>query len=201
MSMAVTLKYGSLIVASRFLTGLVTCFDDARHDLGLRLLRSRSVRAGRHADQFGEARAERAERRAADGEAHVGDAQVAATQQRHRPLDAPRHQIAVRRLAVGQLELAAEVTRRHVARRGRAPRRRAAARTPGPSGPGRAAATRDLRDLPPLNYHAFRRRRTPRLCAVPTWQTLAPRRRGPYTCRREKRCRSTRSDSRARCPS
>jgi hypothetical protein len=36
------------------------------------------------------------------------------TQQRHRPLDTPRHQIAVRRLAVGKQELAAEMPSRHV---------------------------------------------------------------------------------------
>ena len=72
------------------------------------------VGAGRHADQLGEARAERAQRRAADREADLGDAEVAAPQQRHRPLDAPRHQVAVRRLAVGEPELAAEVPGRHV---------------------------------------------------------------------------------------
>ena len=72
------------------------------------------VDAGRHPDQLGEAGAEGAERRAADLEADVGDAEVAATQQRHRALDAPRHQVGVRRLAVGEPELAAEVPGRHV---------------------------------------------------------------------------------------
>jgi len=43
----------------------------------------------------------------------LGDAQVTATQQRHRALDAPRHQVGVRRLAVGDLELAAEVSGGH----------------------------------------------------------------------------------------
>ena len=66
------------------------------------------------ADQLGEASAEGAQRRAADREADLGDAEVAATQQRHGPLDAPRHQVAVRRLAVGEPELAAEVPGRHV---------------------------------------------------------------------------------------
>jgi len=39
---------------------------------------------------------------------------VTTTQQRHRALDAPHHQIAVRRLAVRAPELAAEVPGRHV---------------------------------------------------------------------------------------
>ena len=72
------------------------------------------VDAGWHADQFGEASAEGAQRRAADRETDLGDAEVATTQQRHRALDAPRHQVAVRRLAVGDPELAAEVPGRHV---------------------------------------------------------------------------------------
>jgi hypothetical protein len=54
------------------------------------------------------------ERRAADLEADLGDAEIAPTQQRHRALDAPRHQVAVRRLPVGAAELAAEVPGRHV---------------------------------------------------------------------------------------
>src|SRR5664280_1215497 len=68
----------------------------------------------RHTDQFGEASAEGAQRRAADREADLGDAEVATTQQRHRALDAPRHQIGVRLLAVGEPELAAEVPGRDV---------------------------------------------------------------------------------------
>src|SRR5450755_567642 len=72
------------------------------------------VGAGRHADQFGEASAEGAQRRAANRETDLGDAEVATTQQRHRALDPPRHQVAVRRLAVGEPELAAEVPGRHV---------------------------------------------------------------------------------------
>src|SRR3954447_9196587 len=64
------------------------------------------VGAGRHADQVAEATAEGAQRRAADREADLGDAEVTTTQQSHRALDAPRHQVAVRRLAVGEPELA-----------------------------------------------------------------------------------------------
>ena len=86
----------------------------ARRHARRRARRLLPVDAGRHADQLGEAGAERAQRRAADLEADLGDAEVAATQQRHRPLDAPRHEVAVRRLAVGQPELAAEVPGRHV---------------------------------------------------------------------------------------
>ena len=72
------------------------------------------IGAGRHADQLGEAGAERTQRGAADRETDLGDAEVATTQQRHRPLDAPRHQVAVRRLAIGEPELAAEMPGRHV---------------------------------------------------------------------------------------
>src|SRR5918998_1081024 len=72
-------------------------------DGGARLLLA--VDARRHADEFGEAGAEGAERGAADLEADFGDAEVAATQQRHGALDAPRHEVAVRRLAVGPAEL------------------------------------------------------------------------------------------------
>src|SRR5271155_4812113 len=72
------------------------------------------VGARRHADQFGEASAEGAQRRVADCDTDLGDAEVATTQQRHRALDAPRHQIAVRRIAVCEPELAAEVPGRHV---------------------------------------------------------------------------------------
>src|SRR5258708_39197095 len=72
------------------------------------------VRAGRHTDQFGESSAEGAQRRAADRETGLGDAEVATTQQRHRALDAARHQVAVWRLTVGDPEFAAEVPSRHV---------------------------------------------------------------------------------------
>jgi hypothetical protein len=86
----------------------------ARRHPAVACARIAPVGAGRHTDQLGEAGAEGAERRAADREADLGDAEVAAAQQRHRALDAPRHQVAVRRLAVGEAELAAEVPGRHV---------------------------------------------------------------------------------------
>jgi hypothetical protein len=74
-----------------------------------------AVAVGRRrlADQLGEAGAERAERRTADGQAHVGDGEVAAAQQCLRPLDAPRHQVRVRRLAVRLTELPGEVRGGH----------------------------------------------------------------------------------------
>ena len=71
------------------------------------------VGRGGLADQLGEACAERAERRTADGQAHLGDGQVAAAQQRLRPLDAPRHQVGVRRLAVRVAELPGKVRGGH----------------------------------------------------------------------------------------
>src|ERR1700761_7583127 len=83
---------------------------------GARLLAA--VPARRHPDQFGEAGAEGAERGAADLEADLGDAEVAAPQQRHRPLDPARHQVAVGGLAEGLAELAAEVAGRHMRPRG-----------------------------------------------------------------------------------
>jgi len=76
---------GSGADASRFLIGLVTCF--ATHD---------GIPAGPRAAWL------------------PIDAEVATTQRRHRALDAPRHQIGVRRLAVGEPELAPEVPGRHV---------------------------------------------------------------------------------------
>ena len=66
-----------------------------------------SVGAGRHPDQLDESGAESAERGAADLEADLGDTEVANAQQRHRPLDATCHQVAVRRLPVGEPELPA----------------------------------------------------------------------------------------------
>ena len=72
------------------------------------------VGAGRHADQLGETGAEGAQRRAAHRETNLGDTEVATAQQRHRALDAPRHQVPVRRLAVGAPELPAEVPSGHV---------------------------------------------------------------------------------------
>src|SRR6266540_5142190 len=71
-------------------------FRDARRHPRRRARRLAPVGAWRHTDQFGEASAEGAQRRAADLETDLGDAEVAATQQRHRTLDAPRHLLAVR---------------------------------------------------------------------------------------------------------
>src|SRR5882724_3922565 len=84
-------------------------FLDTRRDPRSRARRVAPVNARRHADQRPEASAEGAQRRAADRETDLGDAEVATAQERHRALDAPRHEIAVRRLAIGEPELAAEV--------------------------------------------------------------------------------------------
>src|SRR5215217_7736032 len=113
MSMAGTLVAGgdprfSIPDRSRDLLG--DARRDARHRAGGLAL----VDAGRHPDELREAAAEGPERRAADLEADLGDAEVAPAQQRHRALDAPRHQVAVGRLAVGEPELTAEVPGRHV---------------------------------------------------------------------------------------
>src|SRR5438045_9287264 len=85
--------------------------DRSRHLLGHTRRHARHrpryealIGAGRHPDQFGEAAAERAERRAADLETDLGDVEIALAQQRHRALDAPRHEVAIRRLAVGEPE-------------------------------------------------------------------------------------------------
>ena len=67
----------SVTGASRFLTGLVTCFATHGGIPASRTRRLAPVDAGRHADQLGEARAEGAQRRAADREADLGDAEVA----------------------------------------------------------------------------------------------------------------------------
>jgi len=72
------------------------------------------VGAGRHTDQLGETRAEGAQRRAAHREADLGDTEVATAQKRHGAFDAPGHQVPLRRLAVGEPELPAEVPGRHV---------------------------------------------------------------------------------------
>ena len=49
----------------------------------------------------------------------LGHAQVATAKERHRALDAPRHQIGVRGLAVREPELAAEMSGRHVGAEGK----------------------------------------------------------------------------------
>src|SRR3954465_9659109 len=61
------------------------------------------------ADQLGEARAERPQRRTADREADLGHREVAAPQQRFGPLDAAGHQVAVGRLAESGAEAAGEM--------------------------------------------------------------------------------------------
>src|ERR1044072_8683928 len=82
--------------------------DDARRHPHGGACRVAPGGARRHAEELGEARAEGAQRRAADLEADLGDAEVAATQQRHRALDPSRHEIGVGRLAVREPERAAE---------------------------------------------------------------------------------------------
>ena len=72
-----------------------------------------AVRARRLSDDLGEARAEGADARTADGEAGLGHADVAAAQQGLGAFDAPRHQVGVRRLPVRVAEAAAEVRGRH----------------------------------------------------------------------------------------
>src|SRR5215211_5320137 len=58
-----------------------------------------AVLARRQADELAEARAERAQALTADGEADLGDRQLARAQQRLRALDAAGHEICVGRLA------------------------------------------------------------------------------------------------------
>ena len=98
--------------------------DAARHVLE-RAVVARSVGRRCLAHQLGEARAERAERRTPNCHADLGDRQVAAAQQRLRPLDSPRHQIprASRRTPRGTVARSVPATS---AQPGRARRRRAA---------------------------------------------------------------------------
>ncbi len=105
----------------RLLTGRFSIPDRSRHLLHdarrqprRRARRRAPVAARGHADQLGEAGCECAQRGAADLEADLSNAEVATTQQRHCSLDAARHQVAVRRLAVGEPELAAEMSGRHM---------------------------------------------------------------------------------------
>src|SRR5688500_4490815 len=74
-------------------------FRDARRDPRGPPRRLLAIDARRHPDELEKARAERAERRAADFETDLGDAEITAAQERHGALDASRHQIRVRRLA------------------------------------------------------------------------------------------------------
>jgi len=84
-------RCASVTRASRFLIGLVTCF--ATHD-GIPPSHPPPGpdRCWAVHDQLRETAAESAQRRAADREAHLGDAEVATTQQCHRTLDATGHQ-------------------------------------------------------------------------------------------------------------
>ena len=82
-----------------------------RNDLEVAVV-ARAVLRRRLADDLGEARAERAERRTTDGDAGVGDRHPL-TQEGLRTLDASRHEIGVGRLAVRRTELAREVRGRH----------------------------------------------------------------------------------------
>ena len=105
-------------MASLIRLGLGDVLGDAAGDGGQRAVIAVAVGRRRLADHLGEARAERPERRAAHGQADVGDRQAAAAQQRLGPLDAARHQVRVRRLAVGRAELPGEVPGRHQRRAG-----------------------------------------------------------------------------------
>src|SRR5215211_8260942 len=101
MSMAGTIdaaRYPRFSIPDRF----GHLFGHARRHPRRRARRLVPVGAGRHTDQLGEASAKGAQGRAADLETHLGDAEspysYLMTQERHRALDAPRHEIAVRRL-------------------------------------------------------------------------------------------------------
>src|ERR671922_1512731 len=65
-----------------------------------------AVLARRHADELAEARAERAQALAPDGEADLGDRQLARAQQRLRALDAAGHEKGVGRLPLSLAGLA-----------------------------------------------------------------------------------------------
>src|SRR5690606_3589124 len=71
-------------------------------------------RARWHSHEFGEARAESAQRTETDREAHLCHAQLPYPEKRHRTFDPPCHEVAVRRLAERGTELPAQVTRRDV---------------------------------------------------------------------------------------
>src|SRR5664279_4650467 len=73
---------------------------------------ARAVLRRRHADDLGEARTERAERGAADGNAGIGDRRPL-TQKSLRALDASRHEVGVGSLAIRRTEFAREVRGRH----------------------------------------------------------------------------------------
>jgi hypothetical protein len=67
-----------------------------------------------HADQLGEPRAERAQRREPDRETDLGHTGATTSQHRCGALDAASHEIAVRRLTERKTELPTEMAGRHV---------------------------------------------------------------------------------------
>src|SRR5215218_7035407 len=91
MSMRFTLRVGC---GFRFSIPDRTRMDlgDAGRDGGALVMAAGPVRARALADQLGEPRTERPQRRTADREADLGDAQVTPAQQRLGPLDPAGHQ-------------------------------------------------------------------------------------------------------------
>lgn len=82
-----------------------------RNDLPVAVVAGAVLRR-RLPNDFGEPRAERAERRAPDGDAGVGD-RTPLAQESHGALDASRHQVGVGSLPIRPTELAREVRGRH----------------------------------------------------------------------------------------
>src|SRR6185312_1180484 len=112
MSMRFTLRRGCpfrFSVPDRSSTNL----DDAGRDDGGLVMATGPVRAGALADQLGEPRAERSQRRTADREADVRHRQVTPAEQRLGPLDPACHQVAVGRLPEGSTKAAMKMARRH----------------------------------------------------------------------------------------
>lgn len=71
-----------------------------------------AVNTRRDTNQIGEASTERPQGLTPHGEAHLRHRHVAAPQQRHRAADPEGHQIRVRRLTEGELELPGQVSSR-----------------------------------------------------------------------------------------
>jgi hypothetical protein len=72
-----------------------------------------SVGTGRHANKPSECRAERTQRGEPHLQTDLGHGQITPAQQRHRPLDPTRLQVAVRRFTEGLAKPSREVSRRH----------------------------------------------------------------------------------------
>ena len=85
---------------------------DARRNCFALAVVAGAVLRRRLADDLGEARTERAERRATDCDAGVGD-RHRLTQKSLRPLDPTCHEVGVRSLAIRRPELAREMSGRH----------------------------------------------------------------------------------------